>query len=245
MSDYNVIAEKYKESKKLLFRKHIEEHTIFQVLGDVTGKSILDLACGEGVYARKMKQRGAAQVVGVDLSERMIDLALAEERREPLGVEYLAGDAAKLGRAGSFDVVTAFYLLNYARSREDLLQFCRTIFDNLKPGGRFVGFNNNPAQPASSFASSRKYGFIKSSRSEPLREGDVITFTNFCDGYSFSLDNYYLSKEAHEQAFAAAGFRWFAWRPPLVSSEGAQLMGEEFWEEFLRHAPLIGMDALK
>ena len=59
--DYSKIAGQYKASKKLGFRKHIEEYTLFLCIGDVTGKSILDLACGEGIYARGMRRAGAAR----------------------------------------------------------------------------------------------------------------------------------------------------------------------------------------
>jgi ubiquinone/menaquinone biosynthesis C-methylase UbiE len=40
---------------------------------------VLDLACGEGFYTRRIKQRDAARVVGVDVSQPMIELARAEE----------------------------------------------------------------------------------------------------------------------------------------------------------------------
>ena len=46
---YDSIAERYRESKWLLFRHFIERYTLFQVLGDLRGQSVLDMACGEGV----------------------------------------------------------------------------------------------------------------------------------------------------------------------------------------------------
>ena len=48
-------------------------------LGDVNGKRALDVACGEGHYSRLLRQAGAEEVVGIDISERMIDLARASE----------------------------------------------------------------------------------------------------------------------------------------------------------------------
>ena len=36
-------------------------------------------------------------------------------------------------------MVTAQYLLNYARTEEELLQFCKSIYKVLKPGGTFAG----------------------------------------------------------------------------------------------------------
>ena len=48
-------------------RRYVELPSVYQFLGDVTGLSILDLACGTGYYARELRRRGAARVVGVDL----------------------------------------------------------------------------------------------------------------------------------------------------------------------------------
>jgi len=45
-----------------------------QLLGDVAGKRLLDLGCGEGSYARALAQLGAT-VVGIDSSERLIRIA--------------------------------------------------------------------------------------------------------------------------------------------------------------------------
>src|SRR4051794_5212534 len=89
---YADIAEDYKKSKLRPWRQHIEGYTLFSLIGDLRGKSVLDLACGEGFYTRQLKQRGAARVAGVDISEQMIALARAEEARKPLGIDYYVQD---------------------------------------------------------------------------------------------------------------------------------------------------------
>ena len=88
--EYDGIAEAYRDSKQLSFRKYIEEYTFFEILGDIRGATVLDLACGEGFYTRKVKQAGAAEVTGVDLSEEMINLADEEEGIRPLGCFYVS-----------------------------------------------------------------------------------------------------------------------------------------------------------
>ena len=45
---YDAIAKHYRESKRLLYRHFIERYTLFEVLGDLRGRTVLDLACGEG-----------------------------------------------------------------------------------------------------------------------------------------------------------------------------------------------------
>ena len=85
MPEYDAIAAEYQESKHLSFREHIERYTLFEMLGDIGGKTVLDLACGEGFYTRLLKQAGASEVTGVDISAAMIELAEEQERRRPLG----------------------------------------------------------------------------------------------------------------------------------------------------------------
>src|SRR5262245_52239735 len=55
------------------------EHTdLLALLPEVDGRRVLDLGCGAGQLAHHLAARGAAEVVGVDISERMLALARAE-----------------------------------------------------------------------------------------------------------------------------------------------------------------------
>ena len=241
---YDTIAQQYQKSKELPKGLNIDVHTYFHLLGDIAGKSILDLGCGEGFYPRKFKQKGAATVVGVDISEKMIELARQEEAREPLGIEYIVRDVLELGKIGSFDLVVASYLLNYAQTKEQLLQMCQTIYANLKPGGRFVSINDNSEQSPESYLSSEKYGFIKNI-SGSLQEGVPITYIIYVDDQTFSFDNYYLSRATYEWAFRTVGFTEIHWHQPMVSPEGVQEFGRDFWQDFLDYAPIVGIECLK
>ena len=120
---YDGIAEAYRDSRRLPFRRYVEAYSLFEILGDLRGTRVLDLACGDGFYTRMVKAAGALEVTGVDLSAEMIRLAEEEERARPLGCRYLHRDAATLDRPGQVDLVVAVYLLNYARTREELLRF--------------------------------------------------------------------------------------------------------------------------
>ena len=139
---YDSIDKQYKQSKELPFRLHIEAYTYFDMLGDLAEKSLLDLACGEGFYTRKFRQKGAVRVMGVDISEKMIELARQQEAKAPLGIEYSVCDVLDLSEIGSFDLVVASFLLNYAQTKDQLLRMCQSIYVNLKQGGRFVSINN-------------------------------------------------------------------------------------------------------
>eukprot|EP01036_Dinobryon_divergens_P038157 gene38157-50036_t len=168
---YDSISKDYRKSKELPFRKYAEENTLMQLIGDVTGLKVLDLACGDGVYSRMLKRKGANFVLGVDISEKMVELAKEMETFSPLDINYLVGDASKLGTIGIFDIIVGSYLLNYSHNIETLNKFCESISQNLAPGGRFLGLNNNLSNDPKNYSSYAKYGFIKSSP-QPLKEGD-------------------------------------------------------------------------
>ena len=243
---YDTIAQQYQQFHESPQSRYIDTYTYFNLLGELTGKSILDLGCGEGFYTRQFRQKGATRVVGVDLSPKMIELAKHKEAKKPLGIKYIVADVCELGFIDSFDLVVAAYLLNYAQTKEQLLKMCHTIYINLKLGGRFLTINDNLEQPPESYPKCEKYNFTKSI-SEPLQEGTPITltFTIPGQGKKFSFDNYYLSKATYEWAFRTAGFREIRWHQPIVSPEGIQKFSKEFWQDFLKYAPMIGIECPK
>lgn len=242
-TNYDTIALEYRKAKQQPWRRYVEAHTLTQLVGDVKGKSVLDLACGEGFCSRLLKRQGAARVVGVDVSARMIDLARQEEVAHPLGIEYLVHDAQTLDLGEQFDLVTADYLLNYARTAEELLQMCRVIAQALKPGGRFVGANNNPGQPLETYSASAKYGFVKELRG-PLQEGTPVVAHLLTGKHPLELVGYYLSAATHEWAFREVGLE-LHWRPLQLAPEGAREFGRDYWAELLRDCPVIFLEGRK
>ncbi len=243
-TDYDQIAGQYKRAKLQPWRTHIERYTLLRLAGDLAGKSVIDLACGEGYYSREFRRLGAARVVGVDLSHGMIALAEAEEAREPLGVEYRVGDVLALDVPGQFDLAFAAYLLNYAHSAEELTRMCRAVAHALKPGGRFVTANNHPAEPPANFPAGRAYGYSKRVEGE-LVEGAPIIWEFFLPDGSIEVTNYYLRVETMEEAFRAAGLREMRWHAPELSPEGVREFGLEHWAAFLACPPVAFIDCVK
>ena len=68
-AQYDHIGSKYAVYARTATLKRAESYTFFRMVGPLEGKRVLDLACGFGYYTRRLKQRGAAQVIGVDISE--------------------------------------------------------------------------------------------------------------------------------------------------------------------------------
>ena len=200
------------------------------------------MACGEGVYARQFKRAGAAEVVGVDISPAMVALAEAQERAEPLGCRYVCADAGAFQPAAQVDVVTAIYLLNYARTAEEAGRFGSSCFRALRPGGLLVGFNDNVRRPPRpDDVSLAKYGLERTSARYPPHEGDAIRYriTNH-DDRTFEFDNYYLRPATCEAAMRGAGFSDFRWVDAMLDPAE---QADPFWDDFMAQAPLTAFCA--
>jgi ubiquinone/menaquinone biosynthesis C-methylase UbiE len=116
--------------------------TVLEMVGEVDGQSICDVACGQGWIARFLATRGA-QVTGVDLSERLIMLARRYEEQEPHGITYIEDDAQHAETLGdaSFDgAVCILALMNIP----DLAAVLSTLHRILKPGGWLVAAISHP-----------------------------------------------------------------------------------------------------
>ncbi len=241
---YDAIAELYRESKWLLFRHFVERYTLMQLLGDLNGRTVLDMACGEGVYARHFKRLGAVEVTGVDVSQAMVDLAQDQEEADPIGCRYVCADAAAFTPAAPVDTVTAIYLLNYARTAGEVERFGRACYRALRPGGRLVGFNDNVRNPPRpDDLSLAKYGLERTCARHPPREGDAIRYriTNH-DDRAFEFNNYYLKPATYEAAMRGAGFTDFRWVDAMLDPSERD---DPFWRDYMAQAPLTGFCATR
>jgi ubiquinone/menaquinone biosynthesis C-methylase UbiE len=106
------------------------------LIGNVKGKKVLDLACGEGYNTRILARKGA-KTTGIDHSRKLISLARMEESKEPLGIRYYRMDATHLYKLpdSSFDLVTCFMALHDIEDYEGAVAEAERV---LKQDGRFV-----------------------------------------------------------------------------------------------------------
>lgn len=243
-TDYDPIAEQYQLSKLQPWRTYLECHTLLELVGDPTGLTVLDVACGEGFYSRLIRRRGAAAVTGVDLSQGMIALAQQQEDQHPLGIRYVQGDARDPGTLPAHDLAVAAYLLNYSQTEEELQAMCSGVARALKPGGRFVTVNCNPGLDFPTAPSYRPFGFETSVRG-PWGPGAPITWTFYLDESTFEIENYHLSIPAHESALRNAGFREIRWHAPRLSPSAVPGPEGEFWTPFLTAPPVTFLECIK
>lgn len=237
-AQYDHIGGKYDEYAHTATLKRAECYTFFRMVGALEGKHVLDVACGFGFYTRLLKQRGATQVTGIDISPEMIRLAHQQEQTEPLGITYQVGDAVTLPLLAPFDLVTAVHLLTYATSKDQLLGMFRSVYANLVVGGRFVAYTNNPAFTLSK-PNCTKYG-VTVLRLDP-EEDRYACEAEFAAAPPFRVKWYQWHQAPYEWALQEAGFRDFVWYPSEVAPEDVVRYGARYWHDFYDNCLIIGL----
>jgi len=228
---YDALGQTYERAK------HIptglaEQATFLSALPDLAGKSVLDVACGTGFYAREFVELGAAKVVGVDSSAEMVAYATYVEGKEPLGIEYRQLDAADLPVLGGFDVVTAVWLLGYAEDPAALDRMTANLAANLAPGGRLVVLVPNPDADFDTLAGPYgRYGYDVIRVGQPTFRQPVSV--RVLDEPAFAFDSYFWPVGAFEGALSRVGLVEVTRAPTVVPADDR---GEEFWAD-LRRSP--------
>ncbi|AKL70848.1 MULTISPECIES: class I SAM-dependent methyltransferase [Streptomyces] len=234
---YAVIGDRYSDFKDTAPLAGPEAHNVLKHLGDLTGARVLDLACGHGHYTRLIKSAGAAEVVGVDLSPVMVELARETEQKDPQGITYHAADAVNLPRLGEFDLVSAVWLLNYATTKDELTSMLRGIHDNLVPGGTFVALTVwpefDPFGPEWD-----AYGLRVVSETPAEDRGVLVTDLIGTETSTITTSRW--SYEAFAECLAAAGFATYSWHVPEVPAESVERFGDAFWDNY-RANPIPGL----
>jgi SAM-dependent methyltransferase len=238
VQQYDEIGEAFEGFKSLPLIRYGEVPSFLGMVGDVRGRSVLDVACGTGFYSREFKRRGAADVLGVDISAEMIAAARGIERRDPLGVRYEVGDVAELRPLERrFDLAVGVQCLNYAEDVAGLEWMCRNIHRSLVPGGEFFVFAQRPDYRFDC-ASLEAYGFRCEPTGEEAEAGPRVRVTALLDPRPISIVSTVPRREVYEECLRAAGLGAVEWVPLSVSEAGLREFGEDFWADLLASPPL-------
>ncbi|MFI8103849.1 class I SAM-dependent methyltransferase [Streptomyces sp. NPDC086023] len=234
---YDGIGEAFEGFKTLPLARYGEVPGFLALVGDVAGKSVLDLASGTGFYSREFKRRGASDVLGVDISGEMIAAARAIEDKDPLGIRYEVGDIAELRPFDRpFDVAVAVQAFNYADDVATVERMFRNVHRSLVPGADFFLFLQHPDYRFDG-PSLAKYGFLCEQIGETA-VGPRIRLTALLDR-PISFEASPPSRKTYEECLLAAGFTDLTWAPLEISAAGIQEYGEEFWADFTAN-PALG-----
>lgn len=105
-----------------------------KVLPDFKGKYVLDLGCGYGWHCMYAAQNGAKYVLGTDISQKMLNIALKKNHHPNIEYQCIAMEDIQ-GLENSFDIVLSSLAFHYVFDYEQLIQ---NIHGWLKPLGYLV-----------------------------------------------------------------------------------------------------------
>jgi SAM-dependent methyltransferase len=118
-----------------MITEEIEQRLILDLIGDLAGRLVLDVGCGDGALTCTAASRGAA-VTGIDPDPAMLDAARARVAGADYGATFVEGRVEELPlREASFDLVAAITVLCFV---PDALSAVREMARVLRPGGRLV-----------------------------------------------------------------------------------------------------------
>ncbi len=105
----------------------------FDILGDLSGKSILDIGCGSGRYMFKAVEKNASSVIGIDAAEGAIEEAknIASELGVEDRLEFIVNDFMDIDFNRKFNVLFAVGYFDYIFNSEDHLRKMLELSDGI------------------------------------------------------------------------------------------------------------------
>lgn len=121
-----------------------EWHQLKKMFPPLEGKKVLDLGCGYGWHCAYAAEQGASEILGIDVSERMI--AEAKKRNPDARICYRVSDLEQYEYPEeTWDCVISNLALHYI---EDLDRIYRNVHRTLKKGGTFLFNIEHPVYTA-------------------------------------------------------------------------------------------------
>jgi 2-polyprenyl-3-methyl-5-hydroxy-6-metoxy-1,4-benzoquinol methylase len=202
MTQWNTVAEKYNDivgENGDIYHKTYINPVILKLLGSIKGKKILDLACGQGYFSRILAKRGAT-VIGIDNSNKLLEIARVEENKKSIGLEYFCRDSARLQgiKNASLDIIVSNMSFHDIKNIKSTIKECSRV---LKPKGRLIFSIPHPWRDSSSRTKDKQGHYLRVNRyksifsMEHFLENGVKAYHRPIDFYlqEFSKNNFVVS----------------------------------------------------
>ena len=140
--DNEIFFSGYKKlrEKKINANNLFEIPALFSMMPELKGKRILDLGCGFGEHCKQFVNYGAEKVVGIDISKKMLEVAMAENCDPKIQyINISMEDIAQLQER--FDIVISSLAVHYV---EDFDVVIKNVYNLLDENGIFIFSQENP-----------------------------------------------------------------------------------------------------
>lgn len=131
-------------SSEVNFNDLIETPILLAMLPDLRGKTVLDIGCGMGQHAKQYSDMGAASVLGIDISEKMLEYANLHFHAGNITYRQMAMEDIR-GFDQKFDLVTSSLVFDYVKDFDELM---KDVYRIMKDGAEFVFSMSHPMATA-------------------------------------------------------------------------------------------------
>lgn len=140
--DNEIFFEGYKKIRdnKVNANNLFEIPALFSMMPDLKGKRVLDLGCGFGEHCRRFVECGAKKVVGIDISEKMLEVARAENSDSKITYINMAMEEISQLQE-KFDIVISSLAFHYVEDFEGVI---KAVYNMLDENGIFIFSQENP-----------------------------------------------------------------------------------------------------
>ncbi|MEX0917645.1 MAG: class I SAM-dependent methyltransferase [Candidatus Paceibacterota bacterium] len=118
--------------------EYLEKPAMYKRLPDLKGKSVLAVGCGTGEECAHLKSLGASKVVGIDVSEGLIEYA----RKSYPDIEFHVMDMEQIDLDEKFDFVYSSLVMHYVESWNKTLNSIAAV---MKDGATLLFSTHHPA----------------------------------------------------------------------------------------------------
>ena len=222
-NEYNTLANAYQKSNVKPDKQFSILPTVLKLVGDVNNKTVLDLGCGDGFFTREIASQGAKKVIAIDNSEKQIELAMQENKH--LNIEYRLADIFQ-DSLPIVDIINSPFVLNYCQNLDAVRNYLMKLFNSLKLNGRLILVIDLP-----SGKNLEKFGARKTlAKDEDATPFSIELFDR--ESYLCTLHAVYFKESTVKRELEKVGFKNITSHRPIISSQGIEKFGEEFWEGY-------------
>jgi SAM-dependent methyltransferase len=200
---------------------------VLELLGDMSGKTLLDYGCGYGAFGRFVHDKQPnAHILSIDTSDSAIKHAKNKTPQElPLDFHHIRSyiDIANY----QFDSACANFFFCIQPNIDTLVAVSKCIYDQLPVGGSFIVLDPNPRTHGKRFTS------FQADSAAHLKSGDKIHVRLFTDSIDLEFDDYYWKRSDYEYMLKAAGFTKIQVEEPIASGSTRPLGAEKEFPPFI------------
>lgn len=201
------------KNKSLIRSDILVNPELLKMIGNVKGKTILDLGCGDGNLTSSLHKKGA-EIIGIDKNEHSIKLAKEKEG------EYFCKDIRKVDfEKNKFDIIYSSMVFLFLSDKE-IKDLAKKIYFWLKKGGMFV-FSDKHASTEIQNDNSLwvnheipdKFNYFKTSKIRATLKNE--------HGENVSFGYYHRSLQNYIQIFTLKGFKLIDLSEPQATQKQA------------------------